>query len=71
MSQSSRVLRIRATLVSLLAPPIFSRAGTRVPFGLATHTGGTGAPVTMTDTFTLLTSNKLRRPVIWERKRGV
>src|SRR5215471_4722328 len=34
--------------------PSVSRAGTWLPFGPKTYTRGTGAPVTVTDTFTLL-----------------
>jgi len=42
-----------AVLVVLLFPSV-SRAGTWLPFGPKTYTRGTGAPVTVTDTFTLL-----------------
>ena len=55
MPQLNRVFGILAVSALFIALfPSVSHAGTWVPFGPKTYTRGTGAPVTVTDTFTLL-----------------
>lgn len=58
MPQLTRTLKICATVALLTVLfPALGRTGTWVAFGPKTYTRGTGSPVTLMDTFTLLKPN--------------